>query len=127
MPLVATITCLALLQFVGFAMLVGWARGKYGVAAPATTGHPVFERYYRVQMNTLELLAVFLPALWVFGYFVDERWAAALGGVFIVGRLLYLVGYVQDPKRREIGFGLSFFPTLLLLVGGMYGALRALA
>lgn len=125
MPLIAIVTCLALLQFVGFAMLVGWARGKFGVLAPATTGHPVFERYYRVQMNTLEMLAVFLPSLWIFGYFVDERWGAALGLVFIVGRVLYLVGYVQDPKRREIGFALSFFPALLLLVGGLYGAGRA--
>ncbi len=126
MPLVALVTGLALLQFVVFAMLVGWARGKYGVAAPATTGHPVFERYHRVQMNTLELLAVFLPSMWMFGHFVSEAWAAGLGAVFIVGRLLYLLGYVADPKKREIGFGLSFFPVLALLVGAMIGAGRAL-
>lgn len=126
MPLVALVTGLALLQFVIFAMLVGWARGKYGVAAPATTGDPIFERYYRVQMNTLELLVVFLPSLWIFGYFIGETWAAGLGAVFIVGRLLYLLGYVADPKKREIGFGLSFLPVLALLIGALFGAGRAL-
>jgi glutathione S-transferase len=125
MPLVAVVTCLALLQFVIFAMLVGWARGKYGVAAPATTGHPVFERYYRVQMNTLEQLVVFLPSLWIFGYYIGETWAAGFGAVFIVGRVLYLLGYVADPKKREIGFGMSFFPVLALLIGALYGAGRA--
>lgn len=126
MPLVALVTGLALLQFVIFAMLVGWARGKYGVAAPATTGHPVFERYYRVQMNTLELLVVFLPSLWIFGHYIGETWAAGLGAVFIAGRLAYLLGYVADPKKREIGFGLSFFPVLALLIGALFGAGRAL-
>lgn len=126
MPLVAVVTCLALLQFVIFAMLVGWARGKYGVAAPATSGHPIFERYYRVQMNTLELLAVFLPSLWLFGHFVSETWSAGLGLLFVLGRLLYLLGYVADPKKREIGFGLSFLPVLALLLGALYGAARAL-
>jgi uncharacterized membrane protein YecN with MAPEG domain len=125
MPLVALVTGLALLQFVAFAMLVGWARGKYGVAAPATTGHPVFERYYRVQMNTLELLAVFVPSLWMFGHFIDEAWAAGLGLLFILGRVLYLRGYVADPRKRELGFGLSFFPVLALLVGALFGAGRA--
>jgi len=127
MPLIAIVTALSLLEFIAFAMLVGWARGKFGVAAPATTGHPVFERYYRVQMNTLELLVVFIPALWLFGRYVSEPWAAGLGGVFIVGRLLYLLGYVKDPKKRELGFGLSFLPVVVLLLGGLYGAVRALA
>ncbi len=126
MHLVALVTCLALLQFVAFAMLVGWARGKYGVAAPATTGHPVFERYYRVQMNTLELLVVFLPSLWIFGHYIGETWAAGFGAVFIVGRVLYLLGYVADPKKREIGFGMSFFPVLALLIGALFGAGKAL-
>ena len=126
MHMVAIVTALSLLEFMAFAMLVGWARGKYGVAAPATAGHPVFERYYRVQMNTLELLVVFIPALWLFGHYVSEPWAAGLGGVFIVGRLLYLLGYVKDPKKRELGFGLSFLPVVILLLGGLYGAVRAL-
>lgn len=118
---------LALLQYFGFAMAVGRARYRYGVKAPATTGNEDFERVYRVQMNTLELLAIFLPALWAFALLVSPMWAAILGLVFIVGRLLYFTGYVKAAGKRSVGFGLSMFPTLLLLVGGLYGAVRAMS
>ena len=71
----------ALLEYLVFGLLVGRARGLYGVKAPAVTGHPVFERYYRVQMNTLELLVVFLPVLWLAGSHWSAPWSAALGAV----------------------------------------------
>jgi len=125
MEIVAVVALLALLEYIVFAALVGRARGLYQVAAPAVTGHPVFERYFRVQQNTLELLVVFLPSLWLFGHYLSPTWAALLGAVFLLGRVLYLRGYVADPKRREIGFGLSVLPILVLLLGGLWGALRA--
>lgn len=126
MPMVNAVIAIALLEYLLFGMLVGRARGKYGVNAPAITGHEMFERYYRVQVNTLELLVAFVPASWMFGQFVSERWAAILGVVFIVGRAVYLQGYVKDPKKRELGFGLSFLPLVALVIGGLYGALRAM-
>jgi uncharacterized membrane protein YecN with MAPEG domain len=107
-------------------MLVGWARGKYGVKAPAVTGHETFDRYFRVHQNTLELLVAFVPAIWLFGMYVDPTWAALLGLVFIVARMLYLRGYVRDPAKREVGFTLSVLPILVLLVGGLWGAGRGL-
>jgi uncharacterized MAPEG superfamily protein len=122
MEYVAIVTVLALLQYVYFAVLVGQARGKFGVNGPAVTGHPVFERYFRVQMNTLELLVAFLPGLWLFAQYVSPTWAAALGGVYIVGRFMYLRSYVADPAGRGLGFGLSMLPTLALLLGGLAGA-----
>lgn len=125
MEIVAVIALLALVEYVVFAMLVGRARGLYKVEAPAVTGHPVFERYFRVQQNTLELLVVFLPALWLFGHYLSPLWAAILGGVFLLGRVLYLRGYVADPGRREVGFALSMLPVLALLAGGLWGAVRA--
>ena len=76
MEYVALVSGLALLQYVAFGMLVGRARGRYGVKAPAITGHEVFERYFRVQQNTLELLVVMLPAIWLFARYVERR----LGG-----------------------------------------------
>jgi glutathione S-transferase len=79
-----------------------------------------------VQMNTLELLAIFLPSLWAFALFVSPTWAAGLGVVFIVGRLLYFLGYVKSADKRSLGFGLSMFPTLFLLIGGLVGAVRAM-
>ncbi len=126
MEFVAIVAVLALLQYILFAMLVGQARGKYGVNGPAVTGHPVFERYFRVQMNTLELLIAFLPALGLFAYYVSPLWAAMLGGLYLVGRFLYLKSYVADPAKRGLGFGLSLLPILVMLVGGLIGAVLAL-
>ena len=123
---VFVVMLLALLEYFGFSIAVGRARYRYGVKAPATAGNEDFERVYRVQMNTLELLAIFLPALWAFALFISPVWAAGLGGVFIVGRLLYFTGYVKAADKRSVGFGLSMFPTLFLLIGGLYGAVRAM-
>ena len=95
------------------------------MAAPATTGHPIFERYFRVQQNTLERLVIHLPALWLFGLYASPLWAAILGVVFILGRVLYLRGYVADPGKRGPGFLISELATLVLLVGGVVGAARA--
>jgi hypothetical protein len=86
----------------------------------------VFERYFRVQMNTLEQLVLFLPAIVLFGRYLSAPIAAALGALFIVGRALYFQGYVRSPGKRHFGFGLSFFPNVALLVGALVGVLRAL-
>jgi uncharacterized MAPEG superfamily protein len=126
MEFVAIVTVLALLQYIYFGVLVGQARGKFGVNGPAVTGHPVFERYFRVQMNTLELLVAFLPALWLFAQYISPMWAAILGAIYLVGRFLYLRAYVADPAKRGLGFGLSMLPTLALLLGGLIGAVLAL-
>jgi uncharacterized MAPEG superfamily protein len=123
---VAVVIALALIQYVVFAMLVGWARGKYGVKAPAVTGHEIFDRYFRVHQNTLELLVVFVPATWLFGLYVDPTWAALLGLVYVVARVLYLRGYVADPAKREVGFALSILPVFVLLAGALWGAGRRL-
>lgn len=123
---VAVVIALALIQYVVFAMLVGWARGKYGVKAPAVTGHEIFDRYFRVHQNTLELLVVFVPAIWLFGMYVDPTWAALLGLVYVVARVLYLRGYVADPAKREVGFALSILPVFVLLAGALWGAGRRL-
>jgi uncharacterized MAPEG superfamily protein len=123
---VAVVIALALVQYVVFAMLVGWARGKYGVKAPAVTGHETFDRYFRVHQNTLELLVVFVPAIWLFGMYVDPTWAALLGLVYLVARVLYLRGYVADPAKREVGFALSVLPVFVLLAGALWGAGRRL-
>jgi glutathione S-transferase len=104
--LVALDTLLALLLFLWMMVRVGAARARCGVPAPATTGNPEFERHFRVQMNTLEGLVLFLPSLWLFAIFVNEDVAAALGLVWIVGRVLYMFDYVKDPAVRGRGFGI---------------------
>ncbi len=126
MSLVYIVLGLALLQYLYFGFAVGGARGRYGVKAPATAGHEVFERYFRVHMNTLELLVVLIPALPLFAWYISPRWAAGLGGVYLLGRFLYFFGYVKDPAKRSAGFGLSFVPIAVLLLGGIGGAIAAL-
>lgn len=126
MHLVAIVILLALLEFVAFGMLVARARGTYGVKAPAIGGHEVFERYFRVHYNTMELLVVFVPAIWLFGLYVSPYWGAGLGAVYLVGRVVYLRSYVADPAQRSMGFGMSMLPTLALLVGALLGVGRAL-
>lgn len=126
MPFVAIVTVLALLQFFWLGFQVARARGRYGVAAPAMTGNEIFERHFRVQMNTLEQLVMFLPALWIFAAYISPLWAAALGVVFILGRAIYAAAYVRNPKSRSLGFGLSAFPTLAMLIGIVVWAVRAI-
>jgi glutathione S-transferase len=126
MPFVAIVTVLALLQFFWLGLQVARARGRYGVAAPATTGNEVFERHFRVQMNTLEQLVMFLPALWIFAAYISPLWAAALGVVFILGRAIYAISYVRDPRSRSLGFGLTAFPTFVMLIGSAVWAVRAI-
>jgi len=117
---------LALLEYFGFALAVGRARYRYGVKAPATSGNIDFERYYRAQMNTLEQLVIFVPALWSFAIFVSVPWAVGLGVAFIVGRLLYFIGYTKAAEKRSAGFGLATLAQLILLIGGIVSAVLAL-
>jgi glutathione S-transferase len=120
-----TITVLALLQFLIFGMLVGRARAKYGIKAPAVSGNEVFERYFRVHMNTMELLVMFLPALWIAAALaiVAYYWIALLGALYLIGRFLYQRGYVVDPAKRGVGYGLSAMPVLALIIIDLVGAI----
>jgi glutathione S-transferase len=127
MATVNLIVALALLQFFAFGAAVGRARGKYRVAAPAVTGNEMFERYYRVQMNTLELLIMFIPAMWMFGFYVSANVAAGLGALFLIGRGIYFFAYVAEPKKRELGYVLSAAPVVALVIGAIVGTARAIA
>jgi glutathione S-transferase len=126
MAYVLIVIVLALLQFLAFGIAVGRARSRYGVRAPAVTGHVIFERYFRVQMNTLEQLVVFVPTIWLFAQFISPRWAAALGAVYLLGRTLYFLSYVKEPRSRGIGFLLTVAPTLVMLGGVLVEACRML-
>lgn len=126
MELVALVITLALIEYMVFAGFVGWARGKFGVSAPAVTGNPEFERYYRVQMNTLEQLMIFIPAILVFGYYSNATWAAGIGVLFLVGRPLYFLGYVKDAAKRGPGFLLGFAANVILVLGSLVVLIRNL-
>lgn len=126
MELVYLTILLALVEYMAFAALVGRARAKYGVKAPATTGHPDFERVNRVHYNTLEALIVFIPAVLLFARYVDARWAAALGVLFLIGRAVYAVGYIRAAEKRGPGAGITGIVDIVLVLGSIYGVIRAL-
>ncbi len=119
-PLTAGVTLLIVLLMFGTSFAVGKGRHRYGVKAPAVTGHPVFERLYRVQMNTLEWALMTLPCLWICAAYVGDGLAAALGGVGLAGRIGYALGYAKDPALRGKGFavGALAFGGLGLAAGG---------
>ena len=120
------ISTLAILQLLFFGMLVSGARRRYDINAPAVSGHEMFERHFRIQQNTLELMVMFLPALWLASLYVRPLWTSILGAIYLIGRLLYWRGYIADPAKRGLGFTLSMLPVLILVVIALVGAIRAL-
>jgi glutathione S-transferase len=126
MELVYLTILLALVEYTVMAALVGRARARHGVKAPATTGHPDFERVNRVHINTLENLIVFIPAVVLFARYLDPLWAAALGLLFVIARAVYAVGYIQAAEKRGLGAGISGLTNAVLLLGALFGVGRAL-
>ena len=117
--LTALVTCLAILFYFLTSVQVAKARGTFGIKAPAISGNPDFERVFRVQMNTLEWLPIFLPALWLFALYISDAIAAALGLVWIGGRILYMIGYSKAANKRGPGFGIQAVAAILLWLGAL--------
>jgi len=125
-PWIALVSLLTVVLMIACMFAVGAARGRHGVKAPATTGHPDFERVFRVQMNTLEASVMFLPALWLAGAYGHPAWAAGFGALWLVGRVLYAVMYARDAQKRGAGFIVAFLALAALLVQGGWGIATAL-
>jgi glutathione S-transferase len=125
MESVAIVTVLLLIQYFVFAILVGKARVQRKIMAPAVTGDEIFERYYRVQQNTIEQLIVVLPVMWLFAWYVQPLVAAAMGLIFLAGRWLYCHDYVRDPAKRGRGFAVGNLAQTVLLLGALIGPVLA--
>jgi glutathione S-transferase len=123
MLVTAGVTVLAVIFYTVTAIRAGTMRERHNIAAPAVTGHPEFERAYRVQMNTLEAMPVFLPALWIAAYYFTKvpLLAPAIGLVWIVGRIVYMQAYMADPSRRSLGFTISALSQIALLLLAIAG------
>ncbi|MFA7415341.1 MAG: MAPEG family protein [Rhizobium sp.] len=116
-------TFAALIAYTWFLIKVARARKEFGIAAPKTSGHESFERIFRVQQNTVEQLVLFLPALWLFGFYVSDPLAGILGLCWTGARALYASQYYEDASKRGPGAALTFLISILLLIGGTIGAL----
>lgn len=121
--LVALVALVAMALYVYMSVLVGQARVRFNVPAPAITGHPDFERVYRVQVNTLETLPVFLACLYIFAAFVNGWLAAILGTVWIAGRYIYMQGYIKAADSRSLGFSIQGVAVIVLLAGSFLGVI----
>ncbi|HZR82918.1 MAG TPA: MAPEG family protein [Candidatus Binatia bacterium] len=121
----AIVTLLAVVFYFFVATRVSAARRKYDVQLPAMSGHPDFDRVFRVHMNTLEWMPIFLPLLWLCAIFFGDRSAALLGLVWIAGRALYLTGYSQAVEKRLPGFAIQALACILLLIGAVTGVVMS--
>jgi len=115
----ALVTCLAIALYFFTSIQVAKARQAFGINAPAITGNPDFERVFRVQMNTLEWIPIFLPSLWLFALYINDPIAAAIGLVWIAGRILYMTGYSQAAEKRRRGFGIQALAAGVLWLGAL--------
>ena len=115
----ALVTCLALLFYFYTSVRVAKARAAFKIKAPAISGNPDFERVFRVQMNTLEWLPIFLPSVWLFAVYVSDLYAALAGLVWIVGRALYMTGYEKAAEKRRAGFFIQSMAAGVLLLGSL--------
>jgi len=115
----ALATLLAILLYFYTSILVSKARKTFGVKLPAISGNADFERVFRVQMNTLEWMPIFLPSLWLFAIYVSDGLAGVLGGVWIVGRVMYIIGYSQATAKRGTGFAVQFIAAAALWAGAL--------
>lgn len=126
LPFASLVTLLAVLLMFATLANVSTRRRIHGIKPPAMTGHVMFERAVRIQMNTIESVLIFLPALWLFAGFIDDRWAGIMGGIWIVARVWYAWAYQYDPPKRSIGMGLSGLPILVLWFGALWGVVRTM-
>jgi uncharacterized membrane protein YecN with MAPEG domain len=124
MKFTALVTLAALGLTFGLSGLVGMMRQKHGVDAPASTGHPEFERANRVHYNTIEQLVLFLPLLWLATSVIGDTGAAGIGVIWIVGRLVYARAYQRDPAKRGPGMLVTLFATAVLALCVAWGILQ---
>jgi uncharacterized MAPEG superfamily protein len=125
-PLTTLAILIALLIYFGLGAVVGAARGKFGVPAPQSSGHPEFDKRNRVHMNTLEQLVMFIPAAMFAAPVLGDPTTATIALIWSVGRLLYARSYYADPAKRSLGFLVTFLPTIILIIAAAYGAVMAL-
>ena len=123
-PWTGLVTMIAVFVYGWTGIRVARARIRFSVEAPATAGSPDFERVFRVQANTAEQLLQFLPSLWLFAIYHGDLWAAGIGAIWPVGRIIYAITYSRAAEKRGPGFGLTVLPTAILAIGAVIGIMQ---
>ncbi|PKQ09589.1 MAG: MAPEG domain-containing protein [Alphaproteobacteria bacterium HGW-Alphaproteobacteria-12] len=126
-PLTGLVTLAALLVYFWMAYKVGKARGMHGISAPRMDGPDDFLRVLRVQGNTAEGLLIFLPALWLFALTIGDPWAALVGLVYPIGRVIYAQGYYRAALQRSTGFTIGLLSLAVLWIGAAIALVMQLA
>jgi glutathione S-transferase len=117
--LTALVTLLSIAMYFSTSVNVAISRSKTGVKVPATSGHPDFDRAFRIQMNTLEWMPIFLPALWLFAIYIGDAIAAGIGAIWVIGRIVYFIGYSKAAAKRSAGFMIQSLAAIALWVGAL--------
>ncbi len=120
-PLTALITLFIVLMLHWNAMRVGRARREYNIAAPAVSGHPVFETAYRIQMNTIEGVLTFLPTMWLTALLLQDALAAALGLSWVMARIWFALAYAREPEQRYRPLTVSMLCLALCVLAAFVG------
>lgn len=126
MEYISLVVIIALIEYLFFQGMAGKARGQYQIKAPAIIGNENFERSLRVQQNTLEQLIIFIPVIYLAGFYANEIAAALLGSMFLIGRPLYYKSYINDPSKRGPGMLIGYIPTVLLALMALVGVILRL-
>ena len=124
-PLAACVTVLTLFVYFWMATQIGKARREHGIQAPEDRGPDAFNRVMRAYENTIEMMVLFLPALWLFSVTISDFWAGIIGIFFPIGRVLFALGYYQESGKRTRGFMIGFIATMILLIGATLGSFHA--
>jgi glutathione S-transferase len=115
------VTLLTVLLMFALTFNVGRARGKYQIKAPAISGNELFERAYRIQLNTIENVLMFLPALWLYAFYIGDKGAGDSGVIWLIARVWYAISYQKNPAKRGLGFVISILVIAGLWAGAAYG------
>lgn len=126
LPFTSLVTLLAVALMFWTAIIVGKARAKYDVKAPATSGHEMFDRAYRVQMNTIESAMLLLPSMWMYAGLIGDLGAGVSGAIWVAGRVWYALAYQQDPAKRGPGFGISLLAIAGMWAGSLWAVIQLL-
>lgn len=122
----ALVTILAIIITLFFMFRTGLNRGKLKVNAPKMSGDETWERICRVHSNTVEQMVIFLPALWLAAFYSSDEWAAGLGAIWLVGRLVYSHQYLKLPKSRGSGVMMTVLPTAVLAGIALFHIIRGM-